>query len=84
MSHHLPDFIVLGATRGGTAVLHYTLGQHLGIYLSAIKETNFFALGASDGLDGATLGFPLPDDEKWARSKPMAATTVESCSAWRI
>lgn len=37
-----PDFLVVGAPRAGTTSLHYYLGQHPGIAMSAVKEPNFF------------------------------------------
>ena len=38
----LPTFFVLGAARCGTTSLHYWLGQHPDIAMSAIKEPNHF------------------------------------------
>jgi hypothetical protein len=38
-----PDFFVVGVVKGGTTALHALLGDHPGIYLSPIKETNFFS-----------------------------------------
>jgi hypothetical protein len=38
----LPNFLVIGAARSGTTTLHYSLGQHPEIFVSPIKETNFF------------------------------------------
>jgi hypothetical protein len=38
----LPSFLVIGAARSGTTTLHYSLGRHPEIFVSPIKETNFF------------------------------------------
>jgi hypothetical protein len=38
----LPNFLVIGAARSGTTTLHYSLGRHPQIFVSSIKETNFF------------------------------------------
>lgn len=38
----LPTFLIIGAARSGTTALHYTLGQHPEIFVSPVKETNFF------------------------------------------
>ena len=38
----LPNFLVIGAARSGTTTLHYSLGRHPEIFVSPIKETNFF------------------------------------------
>jgi hypothetical protein len=39
----LPHFIVIGAARSGTTTLYRGFKQHPQIFMSAIKETNFFA-----------------------------------------
>lgn len=44
----LPNFIVIGAQRSGTSLLHYLLGQHPHIRVSKKKETNFFAVLGED------------------------------------
>ncbi|WP_163329256.1 sulfotransferase family protein [Desulfurobacterium thermolithotrophum] len=38
-----PNFFVVGTAKAGTTSLYYYLKQHPEIYLSPIKETNFFA-----------------------------------------
>jgi hypothetical protein len=43
----LPNFIIIGAGKSGTTSLHYYLQQHPNIYMSPIKETNFFAYAAN-------------------------------------
>ncbi|MGL5796321.1 MAG: sulfotransferase family protein, partial [Waterburya sp.] len=40
---NVPNFIVIGAAKSGTTSLYRYLNQHPSIYLSPIKETNFFA-----------------------------------------
>ena len=40
MTH--PNFLVIGAAKGGTTSLHHYLRQHPEIYLTPVKETNFF------------------------------------------
>jgi hypothetical protein len=39
----LPNFLVIGAGKAGTTSLYEYLGEHPQIFVSAIKETNFFA-----------------------------------------
>lgn len=39
----LPNFLIIGPGRTGTTSLYYYLKQHPEIYMSPIKETNFFA-----------------------------------------
>jgi hypothetical protein len=48
----LPTFFIIGAAKAGTTSLHYYLGQHPQIQMSAVKETNFFA--------GPPGEFPFP------------------------
>ncbi len=38
----LPTFLIIGAARSGTTSLHYTLDRHPEIFVSPVKETNFF------------------------------------------
>jgi len=38
----LPDFLIIGAAKGGTTSLHYLLGQHPQIYMCPVKEPGFF------------------------------------------
>jgi len=40
-----PDFIIAGAAKSGTTALHYMLDQHPDIFMSGIKETNYFIQG---------------------------------------
>ena len=39
----LPNFIIIGAARSGTTSLYHYLGEHPDVFVSAVKETNFFA-----------------------------------------
>lgn len=38
----LPNFLVIGVAKGGTTSLHYYLRQHPEIFLTPVKETNFY------------------------------------------
>lgn len=38
----LPTFLVIGAQRSGTTTIHHSLGRHPEIFVSPIKEVNFF------------------------------------------
>ncbi len=48
----MPNFLIIGAAKAGTTSLHSFLAQHPQIYLSPVKEPNFFAL------EGEKLDFP--------------------------
>src|SRR5947209_2910038 len=38
----LPNFLVIGAAKGGATSLHHYLRQHPDVFLTPVKETNFF------------------------------------------
>ena len=38
----LPDFLIIGAAKSGTTSLYHYLRQHPDIYMSPIKEPNYF------------------------------------------
>lgn len=46
----LPNFIVIGAAKAGTTALYWYLAEHPAVFMSPVKETNYFAYGVdSDG-----------------------------------
>jgi hypothetical protein len=52
----LPTFIVIGAAKAGTTALYWYLAEHPQIYMSPVKETNYFAYGVDQ------MGQPLFGD----------------------
>ena len=44
LAMRLPDFLIIGAAKSGTTSLYKYLSRHPQIYLSAIKEPQFFAV----------------------------------------
>ena len=40
----MPNFLIIGAAKSGTTTLYEWLDRHPQIYMSPVKETNFFAL----------------------------------------
>lgn len=52
----LPNFFVVGAYKSGTTSLHLYLEQHPEVYVSPVKEPNFFAFGAV-GFADASMAF---------------------------
>lgn len=40
----MPNFLIIGAAKSGTTSLYHYLNQHPHVYMSPVKETNFFAL----------------------------------------
>lgn len=41
----LPNVIVIGAAKAGTTALYWYLAEHPQVFMSRVKETNFFAYG---------------------------------------
>jgi hypothetical protein len=44
----LPNFVIIGAAKAGTTALYWYLAEHPAVFMSPVKETNYFAYG----LDG--------------------------------
>jgi Sulfotransferase family len=53
----LPNFIVIGAAKAGTTALYWYLAEHPAVFMSEVKETNFFAYGV-DGHGRLIYGDP--------------------------
>jgi hypothetical protein len=65
----LPNFLIIGAAKSGTTALYQYLKQHPQVYMSAQKETNFFAY------EGQRVYFRGPGDEETSNS---IITTLDS------
>lgn len=59
----IPNFLVIGAARSGTTSLHHYLGAHPEIYMSPVKEPNFFAFDGSR----FEIGHEPPGWQHWYR-----------------
>ncbi|MGD2080899.1 MAG: sulfotransferase domain-containing protein [Nitrospirota bacterium] len=58
----LPDFLIVGANKGGTTSLYYYLKQHPQIFMPLLKEPNFFLFGGEPPPPQ-----PFPDKKKMER-----------------
>jgi hypothetical protein len=47
-SARVPTFITIGAAKAGTTALYWYLAEHPQIFMSPMKETNFFAYGLDE------------------------------------
>lgn len=47
----LPNFIIIGAGKSGTTALYEYLAEHPQVFMSKVKETNFFALEGEQLVD---------------------------------
>lgn len=66
----MPNFLIIGAAKAGTTSLYEYLKQHPQIWMSPVKETNFFAL------EGETLNFRGPGDQNYINK--FSITKIES------
>lgn len=57
-----PNFIIVGAAKAGTTAIYHYLNQHPQVYLTPLKETNYFALA------GQKLEFCGPGDADYVNS----------------
>jgi hypothetical protein len=55
----LPDFVIIGAVRGGTTSLFRYLGQHPDVMESERKEVHFFDLNYDRGVEWYRAHFPM-------------------------
>jgi hypothetical protein len=68
----LPNFIVVGAAKAGTTALYWYLAEHPDVFVSPVKETNFFAYNL-DGEGRLLYGdadvhrFPVRTPEEYQR-----------------
>lgn len=53
-----PDFLIIGAAKAGTTALYHYLRQHPDIFVSAVREPNYF------GLDRSPVSFCGPGDQE--------------------
>jgi hypothetical protein len=44
----LPNFLVIGAAKAGTTALYWYLAEHPAVFMSRVKETNYFAYGVDE------------------------------------
>ncbi|MDH3284601.1 MAG: sulfotransferase [Acidobacteriota bacterium] len=57
----LPNFLIVGASKSGTTSLYEYLGEHPDVFMSPLKETNFFTF------DGRRPRFGGPDGAVFVR-----------------
>jgi len=53
----LPNFVIIGAAKAGTTALYWYLAEHPAVFMSSVKETNYFAYGL-DGQGQLLYGNP--------------------------
>ena len=68
----MPNFLIIGAGKSGTTSLYHYLKQHPEVYMSPVKEPNFFAF------EGEKMNFRAPQDQKG-----INCTSVTDIDAYR-
>jgi hypothetical protein len=63
----MPNFLVIGAMRSGTTALYSFLGQHPDVYMSPVKEPNFFAFGPGEDPGPVEGSLSLRDRDEYLR-----------------
>lgn len=74
LGKNLPSFVVIGAYKSGTTALYRYFNQHPDVYMSPIKETNFFAL------EGTTPNYCGPGDAQ-APTNRLSITHIDDYRA---
>jgi hypothetical protein len=73
----LPNFLIIGAAKGGTTSLYAYLNQHPQVFMSVPKEPTFFGNEGTDGL------FNGPHDEDRAYHSRVITTFAEYAALFR-
>jgi hypothetical protein len=71
-----PNFLVIGAGKSGTTSVYHALKQHPEIFMSGVKEPNFFALEGEKKITGYDK-----DDPHGFNFYPWAVTNMEDYQA---
>jgi len=51
----MPNFLIIGAMKSGTTALYYYLEQHSQVYMSPVKEPNFFCFEGQEDPEGSAI-----------------------------
>ena len=63
----LPNFLIIGAAKAGTTSLYHYLDQHPDVFMSPIKETNYFAFRPNGDPYGREIRFPVRTADEYRR-----------------
>ncbi|ARN74087.1 sulfotransferase family protein [Oceanicoccus sagamiensis] len=64
---NLPNFIIIGAAKAGTTALYHYLGAHPAVFMSPIKETNYFAWEEALSLSDRKHLFPVSNIDDYTQ-----------------
>jgi hypothetical protein len=82
MSNLLPSFIIIGAGKSGTTALHHFLSVHPEVFMTPVKETNFFELEGlpthTDPADDPDRLYHYPQSiNNWSDYKALFAQAID-------
>ena len=81
---HLPNFLIIGAAKAGTTALYHLVRQHPDIYMSPVKEPNFFSLDGEAPPVAVPGTKPMPfQEEAVERYRNTLARGVSSLSCYQ-
>lgn len=67
-----PNFLIIGAGKSGTTSVYHAIKQHPQVFMSAVKEPNFFALEGQQKINGYDA-----DDPDGFNFYPWAVTNLD-------
>lgn len=76
-----PNFIIIGAAKGGTTALHNYLGQHPDIFVTRKKEPKFFTF-YGDGVQDASVADDRFDEEGRRRYEYLKAGSISDLESY--
>ena len=71
MKKELPTFIIVGAGKSGTTAIHEYCDQHPEVFMTRIKETNFFEL------EGQKIDYSIEEDPERLHHYPQSINNIE-------
>lgn len=71
----LPTFVIIGAGKSGTTAIHEYCDQHPEVFMTAVKETNFFEL------EGKKINYTPEEDPERLHHYPQSINNLEDYKA---
>tara|TARA_Y100000768_G_C23938599_1_gene663900 strand:+ start:316 stop:1245 length:930 start_codon:yes stop_codon:yes gene_type:complete len=71
----LPTFVIIGAGKSGTTAIHEYCDQHPEVFMTAVKETNFFEL------EGKKINYTPEEDPERLHHYPQSINNPEDYKA---
>ena len=89
METPLPNFLVIGAGKAGTSSLYFYLRQHPQVFMSSIKETNFFVYDSQNPTSPrqeSSKQFPIRSLEAYRAlfQEAVGARAIGEASVWYL